>query len=553
MKNLIEIMGGSLLCPPTEKKLLVIKLSLPPPNSKGIMPSGTQRFPFEFPIPSTLPTTVRIPDRIEIFYQLSATIRRATTLDNDDLNLNLIGWVYRNSFKKDYVTCSPIRIVRSIKSTIHNSNSLITESESQSSASAIPPVIASDENNLIPIMWDPMTEDQSQLTSNQCALNQHQRTLDELHDQLVYSLSDRTSGNLDQDPSMLTSVQGIRYKLSIDRTSIALGTSVGIELMIEPTFANATIKSAVLKITETRKYVMNIPPKRSKYSLPYETKKYKEYVRMMLKWAYGYPLENDQAEGISDSKNGSYQIEKSKNRYVYRRCLNDSFAMYSDLPQSGKVFHNPSKSPNIVLDSAEKSVHESSPKPISQTCDFLNLKELNQEVDIGEYFSGRFVMPAPDCSNLLQPSMEHESITIGHWLHLIVTIECNGKVFDLILETPARFLDCRVVSVDDECQTILPPPPSYKPDDGHLYQENILSCGNFWQQREAITNVSGWGSCMPCPCQFKKLKSAKKNNDLGTGNDSIEDCNKLPKDCTDTTCSPKYLPEWGPPPCYSEQ
>ncbi|KAI7879209.1 uncharacterized protein EV154DRAFT_555420 [Mucor mucedo] len=538
-----ELMAGSLLCPPTETKLRVIKLSLPPPNSKGIMPSGIQRFPFEFPIPSTLPTTVYIPGRIEIFYQISATIRRSKTSEDHDFknNLNLIDWVYRNSIKKDYVTCTPIRIVRSIKSV--TSNSLTTTNDNQSSDVSFPAHLNT---------RDPMIEDPPQSPWIYGALNQNQGTLDEIHDQLVHSLSDRTSGNLDQHASMLDSVQGIRYKLSIDRTAIAIGTRIGVELMIEPTLAKATIKSAVLKVSESRKYVMKIPKKRSNYGLPYETKKTSECVRMLLKWAYGYPLKTDQIEGNLDDKNKSHQTSQPKDKYIYQRCSNDQSLVYSDPPQIGstkeKSFSDLNKKPEMMLD-LENGAHESSiPKPVSETCDFLNLKELNQEVNIGEYFSGRFVMPAPDCSNLLRPSMEHESITISHWVHLIVTIECNGKVFDLILETPARFLDCRVVSVDDECQTILPPPPSYKPGDGHLYQENIWSASTFWQQREAITNVSGWGSCMPCPCQFKKLKSIKDKNNLGSNGESI----KSPNNGTYKDCPPNVLPEWGPPPCYSE-
>ncbi|KAG1124567.1 hypothetical protein G6F42_009508 [Rhizopus arrhizus] len=51
------IMRGTPTGSSIETKLQVIELSLLPPNSKGIMPAGIQRFPFEFPIPASLPTS----------------------------------------------------------------------------------------------------------------------------------------------------------------------------------------------------------------------------------------------------------------------------------------------------------------------------------------------------------------------------------------------------------------------------------------------------------------------------------------------------------------
>lgn len=537
-------MAGSLSYAPTETKLQVVKLSLLPPNSKGIMPSGIQRFPFEFPIPSTLPTTVYIPGRVEIFYQLSATIRRSTTSDCPEQknNLNLIDWVRRNNFKKDYVTCSPIRIVRSMESVV--SNGLPTTNNNQTGATTFP-IVTTDVSDLITNVSSLMTEDQTQSPWNRRGLNQYQGTLDELHDQLAYSLAGRMSGNLNQNVDKLDNVQGVRYKIGFDRTAIAIGTSVGIELMIEPTFANATIKSVLLRVTEDRKYAMKITSKRGQC----ETKRYREGVKMVLKWAYGYQLENGTIEAASDKK--SHQIHGTGGKFVHQRCLSSQSSAHFEPPHLGspnnKSFHGSDKNPKTFLVS-EESIYEGSTRPAVKTCDMLNLKELNQKVDIGEYFGGRFVLPVPDCSNILHPSMEHEAITISHWINLVVTITCNGKTFDLMLESPARVLDCRVVSVDDECQTILPPPPTYKPGDGHRYQENIWAAGTFWQQREAITNVSGWGSCMPCPCQYKKLKAL---NNLDDGSNSNNNSKKnLVTD--NETCPPNYLPEWGPPPCYSK-
>ncbi|OAD07752.1 hypothetical protein MUCCIDRAFT_154749 [Mucor lusitanicus CBS 277.49] len=157
---------------------------------------------------------------------------------------------------------------------------------------------------------------------------------------------------------------------------------------------------------------------------------------------------------------------------------------------------------------------------------------------------------------------------MSHWMQLVVTIECNGKAFDLLLDSPARILDCRLVA-DDECQTVLPPPPSYQPGDGHLYHENNWSQSTFWEQREPITFVSGWGSCVPCPCEYKKLKAmnaaaataaAKKpliNTDINANAAKIASISKNKNNnhtqstATDS-CPSSHLPEWGPPPCYSE-
>lgn len=120
-------MRGSPTGSPIETKLQVIELSLLPPNAKGIMPAGIQRFPFEFPIPASLPTSVYIKDRLEIFYQMNATLRRSSQADSHQHNesaanpINWIDWARRNTaFKKKYTACSPLRIVRAMESMVSN-------------------------------------------------------------------------------------------------------------------------------------------------------------------------------------------------------------------------------------------------------------------------------------------------------------------------------------------------------------------------------------------------------------------------------------------------
>lgn len=290
--------------PPIETKLQVIELSLLPPNSKGFMPSGVQRFPFEFPIPSTLPTSVYIPDRLEIFYQLTATLRlsNAKQLETTNTN-NWIDWARSNSSKKKYVATSPMRIIRAMESVVshglptsdaHGSTPLLTavvtqiEDDSQSS-NEVTPTAATGALNQLP--W------------NRRGLDSYQGTLDEQHDQLAFSLSGRTSGNFNQQIHMLEETQGIRYKLGVDRTAIAIGTSIGIELMIEPTFADAYIKSVLLKVSENRKYVAKIPSGHAyNTATDYQTKRFNEGAKMVMKWAFGYEVENDEGEMIQEKK-----------------------------------------------------------------------------------------------------------------------------------------------------------------------------------------------------------------------------------------------------------
>lgn len=561
---------------PIETVLQVVELSLLPPNSKGIMPAGIQRFPFEFPIPSTLPTTVFIRDRLEIFYQVCATIRKSTQLEHQDaINpANWIDWARRNSSRKKWVACSPMRIVRAMESVMHH-NLALNSGFSNTTQASIPslsllPTVSSGSSSLTTGVANGLIQD---LPWNRRGLGEYQGTLDEQHDQLAQSLSGRTSSNLTQPIDSLDCVQGIRYKIGVDRTAIALGTSIGIELMIEPTMADVTVKSVVLNISENRKYAMKVPSDHSWSSSKPKIRKACEGAKMVLKWAYGYEVENEDGEMVIDKKVVCHQGGSNGDRYVRKRSSSSQFLAYFDPPQPGhpnnKFFlgnHAPKSDikPDMMQDSAEEfndvdgyASSTSSASKKSAGCDMINLKELNQTVKLGEYFGGRFVMPVPDCSNILHPSMDYESITIIHWMQLVVTLECNGKTFNLLLDSPSRILDCRVVSVDDDCQTILPPPPSYQPGDVHLRQENNWStCSTFWEQREAITSVSGWGHCVPCPCQYKKLKQLEKKCQ-GTTTVSNPGSKKTPSQANSNVttigaCPPNLLPEWGPPPSYSE-
>ncbi|GAA5797072.1 hypothetical protein HPULCUR_002451 [Helicostylum pulchrum] len=561
-----EIMRNSSLGSPIETKLQVIELSLLPPNSKGIMPAGVQRFPFEFPIPSTLPTTVYIPDRIEIFYQLSATIRRSSASDQiDGTNpVNWIDWARRNGSKKKYVACSPMRIVRAMESIVSNGLPINNSNRPHLSSSPLTPIIST----LTPSVSTSITENSTtQSPWDRRDLSQYQGTLDEQHDQLAFSLSGRTSGNLNQPINTLKNVEGIRYKLGIDRTAIALGTSIGIELMIEPTFTDAVVKCVVLQVSENRKYMMKVPADHSWTTLSPEIKFQKEGVKMILKWAYGYEVENDEGSMTTSKKKTIHDDSKLGDKYVHQRSSSSQFLAYFDPPQPGspnnKFFLGNSYGTNVKKETffdSEEQVQEdnydssssSFATQVNKKREMVNLKELNQKIEMGDYFGGRFVMPVPDCSNILHPSMEYESISVSHWIQLVVTIECNGRKFDLLLDSPGRVLDCRVVSVDDECQTILPPPPSYKPGEGQSHHENAKPAGSFWEQREAITNVSGWGSCRPCPCEYKKIKRKDSNEEIASGNNSNKNIKKANNVSKPETCSPDLLPEWGPPPCYSE-
>ncbi|KAF7724081.1 hypothetical protein EC973_001414 [Apophysomyces ossiformis] len=475
-----EIMRNRPLGDPIETTLQVTELSLLPPNSQGIIPAGIHRFPFEFPIPASLPTTVSIPERLEIFYRLTATIRRSQSSEHQ-----WIDWALRPVHKKKLTAAAHIRLIHAVPSAIMNNNN------------------TTDDHYYL-LQHDPWN------LRSLTAPGHHRLSLDEQYDRLANALVGRTSDNLDH--SNLEKTQGIRYRLHVDRTAIALGTRVGIDVMIEPTLSRAKIRSIKLLIAETREYSMKIP---GDHGLEGETRRANEAAHMILKWAYG---SSPTKSTTTTTTSSSSSLNPAKS-YVYHGRANDP-CRYSSLCKR-----------NLNFDTGDgKDEEEEEEEDAIARGPLVNLKELDQTVDVGDYFDGRFIMPVPKCSNvLLHPSMESDAVKIHHWLRLSVIVECNDQPLEITLEAPMRMLDCRLVA-DDERQTILPPPPSYSPTHTTSTSPTAASCDySFWEQRQPITMDTVWGSCHLCPCQVK-AHAAKRSS-----------------------TSPCTLHERGPPPSYSEQ
>jgi hypothetical protein len=98
-----------------ETKLQAIELSLLPPNSNGIMPAGIQRFPFEFPIPANFPTSMAIKDRMEIFYQIRATLKKPAQITPDQRS-SWLDRVRHTKTNKQLIASTSIRITRTLDS-----------------------------------------------------------------------------------------------------------------------------------------------------------------------------------------------------------------------------------------------------------------------------------------------------------------------------------------------------------------------------------------------------------------------------------------------------
>ncbi|KAI8978930.1 hypothetical protein BDB01DRAFT_843995 [Pilobolus umbonatus] len=550
-----------------ETKLQVVKLSLLPPNPEGLISPGFQRFPFEFPIPSSLPTSVEIPDRLIIQYQISAMIKCPRV---EDASPRLLDWSNRNrGTKEEYVACRPMRIVRAMESIV--SNGLINGGSESSStpSSSVYDVTLSD--SLIPdtsLGLTPHTDQQESLPWNRRNLDTYQRTFDEQHDLLAYSLAGRFVENFTH--TSLENVQGVRFKIGVDRTAIALGTSVGIELMIEPTFVDCVIRSASLNIEESRTYSIKVPAS-DKTSSAYRTIPSKEKVKMIIKWGHGYDMNGEES---GEKVNKTSSSKKGGSKYVQQKAFDSPELAYFDPPEPGsphnKLFLKSNAavkpSPSTSLNGKEEKTYSiptnADGSNDSPSVEMINMKVLNQPVKVGEYFGGRFVMPMPDCSSFLHPSMNYETVKINHWLNLVVTIECNGRVFDIHLASPMHMLDCRLVAADDKCETILPPPPSYQGSESYPLIGSWPQ-STFWEQRESITSVRGWGSCVPCPCKIRSgkvdpethmVKGKKKNITSIYNKFSPSSSTKLNSPLTPsilTAIPTTELPEWGPSPSYS--
>ncbi|CAO3611523.1 unnamed protein product [Cunninghamella blakesleeana] len=276
-----EIMGDRSLVNPIQTKLQVIELSLLPPNSQGVIPAGIHRFPFEFPIPPTLPPTISIENRLSIFYKLTATLKKAQQQPHYS---NLVDWAKRSVSKRKLMDVSYLRLVRAIEGTppapafILPSSSSTLSSSATSLLSAVSVSPSSPSSHPYQDLW-------SQYNGR--------LSIDEQHEQLVYSFGGRTADNLSKPLNDLTKEKGVRYKLNVDRTAIALGTSVGLEVILQPTQKKTKLKSVYLTIEESRHYKMKIPRQQNR-DRSFETRECIEKKKMLLKWAYAYPIPIDE-------------------------------------------------------------------------------------------------------------------------------------------------------------------------------------------------------------------------------------------------------------------
>ncbi|KAJ8661512.1 hypothetical protein O0I10_002778 [Lichtheimia ornata] len=628
-----EIMDKQPTGKPIETKLHVIELSLLPPNSQGIMPSGIQRFPFEFPLPGSLPITLHIPDRLDISYKLTATLRRST---EDDSHASWLDWT-RFGKRQKLVATADLRLVRAIEpipslappttSTPSNTNNDDAQSSSQADnqqQQQQPSIQAPDQATTVGAhrrtsldRYYAIDQDDGQIHPSYYGQFHLGLALDEQHDRLAYSMAGRTVDNWNLPASTLE--YGLRYRLSIDRTAIAIGTSVGVEVLLEPLTDDIKIRSIVTRISETRDYTMKVPGDYyGKQGQP-ETRKHTEAVAMVLKWAYGYPTEHDESSSGSSIQSldvGKKQHQQRPNtttlsrRYRHHRHhwsddlynANSTTSAAAAAAPGGATNRDTSKGlPDDPQhqgggNNAYTTSEEETDDP--KQGELLNLKLLDEPVRVGEYFEGRFVMPVPTCEHTLVPNMTHASISISHWLHLMVVLEANGKAFKVTLGTPVRLLDCRLVAADDERQTILPPPPSYETiEKGNpLMTTTASNTTEFWLQRWPITQDAVWGTCNRCPCQLKQMPKDKRPTSSATTTTPTSKatkgkrptsmlfsslpstihrpsptlspaassslggvCNTMTTSSTTVTTAssqqaPACLqPEWGPPPCYSEQ
>lgn len=539
---------------PIESKLQVIELSLLPPNSQGFIPAGIHRFPFEFPIPPTLPPTINIANRLAIYYRLTATLRKSSE------GTSFMDWARRSMGKKKLVDVSYLRLVRAIEATpAHALPPSPSTSTASSTISAGSDSHTVDVNRAGPTV-EPLTDLWSQYNNR--------LSLDEQHDRLVHSMGGRTTDNFSRPMDTLTKEHGVRYRLSVDRTAIALGTSVGLEVVLQPTQVRTKVRSIYLMIEEKQTFKMKIPGHHSLSNAPAETRKHTETQKMMLKWAYGYPIppeeelamgygdqretqqEGCQVSPLVDVKENVTQLGKLYSHDV-RHCkslqqLDQSYSGRQQPQQSstllGKTdFATSSISalsamkPSNIVPNASDFPSSSSSSSSSPKDKLLNLKLLDHPIELCEYFEGRFVLPVPPCNDILHASMNHNSINIRHWLRMVVVLEQDGRLFELALESPMQMLDCRLVA-DDERQTILPPPPSYDRDDRSI-PSNV-----FWEQRQPITTCAQWGTCQrPCPCQIRQ--KAQESN-------STTKLSPPPGNSILQQQQHQQQPEWGPPPLY---
>lgn len=592
---------GNRACPrPIESKLHVIELSLLPPNSKGIMPAGIQRFPFEFPLPGSLPVTLTIPDRLDIFYRLTATLRKSVEEHSSPAT-----WLdfTRLGRKNKLVATATLRLVRAIEPIPSLSNNpaapyqrgfeTIQEAPRAPEQSEIiqqgtrendsPPEQQRSSSNLprgrMSLDHYYATEQGEQLAQEQGSIHPSYfgqfhlgLALDEQHDRLAYSMAGRTIENYGRPVQDIP--HGLRYRLSIDRTAIAIGTSVGVEVLLEPVLENVRIKSIITKISETRDYTMKVPGDYFPRGQP-ETRRHSETVAMALKWAYGYPVEHEESTGSDSSESAGKKKRSDPCSKLLSRKYRHHTRMWEDALaaencrrtkwEGGEVDDGGDYYAATAAAGVEGDDYDDGGR--GAPGELLNLKQLDQPIQVGEYFEGRFVMPVPTCELTLRPTMYSDSIVIRHWLDLIVTMQHKDKTFAVKLSSPVRLLDCRLVAPGDERQTLLPPPPSY---DGNTTTSVPPEASDtyFWAQRMAITQDAVWGICNNCPCQVNKSSSASSSPGAArrrgkSSSSSVSSSPYSPSSYFSSSSSSSAaaaparpplssLPEWGPPPCYSE-
>jgi hypothetical protein len=523
------------------------------------MPAGIQRFPFEFPIPANISTSLYIKDRIEIFYQIRATLTKSSQSATNSQRSSWIARVLPTVSDKKIIACTSIRIIRSLETVmLHNIEGTSQWfSENSTGTTHSNASINNETASLSPA--EPSSQSASVVTETDVSdswdryiLRENQGTLDEQHDLLAYSLAGRSADNYNSSVEEFNRVHNIRYKIGIDRTAIVLGTSVGIELMVEPTAYDARIQSIKVDILEDREYQMKIPMHNSSEDVRY----FNEGVNMVLKWAFGYPSESAKQLSESEKKilKKKGKLTDSSSRYVHPCSTNRESKNRFDVQkptvqtQKASISFDTNKASRSELEKTLEADEQGDQSGLAQGSLYspINLKSLDHNVKVGEYFGGRFVMPVPGCYSILNPSMTHDSININHWLRLVVTIACHGEVFDIKLESPMHMLDCRLVTFGDD--TILPPPPSY--DLTTCNQLDLAWSGTFWEQRERITSEIGFGVYYPCPCELRKNKNSR------TPSRSRDNPLKFLKKATLPT-QPSYpaslMPEWGPPPSYREE
>lgn len=559
---------------PIKTNLHRIELSLLPPNGQGIMPAGVQRFPFEFPIPGYLPTSLSIPERLEIGYTVTATLRRSPLKSgSDNHGSSWLDWTGFN--KKSTLTASAsLQVVRAIESTpsLLGAGSLEQQQQQQQQELSVPTdeqlasSSGSSQHRMALDRFFDLTERESTTNSS---VNHQDNThrhvsfsLDEQHDQLAYSMAGRYINNWSRP--IRETEGGVRYELGIDRTAIAFGTSLGVHVHLEPQQQGIKIRSITARIVESRDYTINVPSNDSSHSCTNDRVcKDSETLTMILKWAYGYPCEDsprNSSSSDSDDSDGKGKmamqsakqaITSLSGKYRYP-CVVNNQEERDRTPNEAQPDQEGLHS-DVVL---EKYPLSSSSQP--SQADYLtqgkllNLKFLNEKIRVGEYFDGWFVMPVPSCEHMLRPTTANSSITISHWLYLDVVLDCSNdkKTRKLTLGTPMRLLDCRLTKgaagdYGGDRQMILPPPPSY--EEALYCSRNKINENNsddFWLQRSSITQDVVWGTTCStqCPCK------ARKNTTTTT---KQQRSNQLSQQTSTQQVSPRWQPEWGAPPKYS--